>query len=104
MASAFLPWLFVGITKSTFAVELFVSQSAISGMPVLTPSCKACASVIGSVKTNTKGSMKYSDPGFVKVPGINLPAIAFAPVTSANILTGWWPYSLADTTTIEEGS
>ena len=87
-ASARLPLLLVGMTRSTPANSLSVLQSVTIGMPTVLASLTACASALGSHTRMTSGSMRLEYWGLDSCPGMKRPIRGVAPVSWQNFLTG----------------
>ena len=64
-----------------------MSQNAMTGKFTYAVSEIGCESVLGSVMITTLGSLNSESIWLVYVPGMCLPAMAFAPVYCANFKT-----------------
>merc|ERR1719229_1632643 len=98
-----LPLLFDGMAMSTFSMRESVSQSAMTGMLAYDASFTAWESVRGSVTISRRGSMYFVVIWFVRVSGIQRPAMACAPVYWLNFSTAREPYGRCEATMMSSG-
>ncbi len=102
--SAFLPLLLQGTIKSRLFAVLFVSHSAMTGMPIAIASCTAFLSGQASVTRIIFVSIYVSNCGFVRIPGGNLPVYALQPVYFSNACTAFQPFSRLETMSTSSGA